>query len=350
MDLKHEKSYGLFILCGMVFLKGCITCVKNVLMGWFEKVRKARLTVANSIIDATASALDMVGCLACTASGVGLALSYSIDEALSVAYFGAANSTGNLQITLDLTNAGANLTKTLPIIHYSELDGSENLSEYFPADVIRGASLLFGATGICLRAIGTSMQVWQESKYDTENFKTVFDIDIKPPSRQEYAFANASSVLGSLSTITFANAAASAVIFYSGMVGSSYSVTYPPKGKYHVNSLHYKGPIRLEILPFDLHAQQNLSVIDWESNETQTQNNRSLPIHSILASNIKANVSISYGGGLFFRSENSAGFPAAPQIVAGSIFFMGARFFKKKQHMERDDRVVASKLTLCESV
>lgn len=294
------------------------------------------------VVGTVANACNAAGSLSCIVSGATFALAYSIDDALHVRYYGAANTLGNVELDFSWQNSVSNTTRTIPVDHIIQEDGIEILSKYIPAAAIRQVGFIAGAAGFFLKAVGVTLQTWHEGAEDIVNLKRLQNRCIQKPSTKEYLYANAASAFEVCSIIAYSNAVTGSFIYYSGVSGSRYSLTYPFSADAHVQSTYYNGPVKFDEHFFEYISTLNLS-LDIQDDNASTENALNLTLKGIFTSKAKANVTLAYGGGIVFNSKESKSYPAVPQGVLGFLGNIGTIFFNDKCREVREIRVHQAK-------
>ncbi|MFI4962479.1 MAG: hypothetical protein ACHP6H_01330 [Legionellales bacterium] len=299
-------------------------------MKWNDWFWAANKKVVETSIDTTASTLNTLGSLACMVSGAGFALSSSIDEALSASYFGSSHTVGHTNITVRIGENGYSVNKTIPFAFYKEVDGMDNLSEYIDPIKIKQLSMILSAAGVFARALGASIHKWQKSKEDDRFFQNKYQVALESPKIREYLLVNAESLSGSLAQIMISKAVMGSFIYYSGLVGTTYSLTYPPSSTQRVTTNTYKGPVKRRLVSFEFDSDTNSSLDAQEEDP---------PIDLDQIMHARALANMTYGGGLFFQSETPPGYPVVVPATLGFGLHIISTFFAKKAKQERDERV-----------
>lgn len=303
-------------------------------MAWRDKFWSAYGMVRNTAIDLTVNTVvntcNIVGSLACMAGGVGFALSNVLDETLRASYYGSALTTGAVLVDANLKTFNYHFNESIPFERSDYVIGdlTYNLKDYIHPEKVRVASSIFFASGTALRLIGTNVKQWRQGRLDKAYYKSEHDLEIANPSRKEYLYASAESLCGSISFTFLSASIAGEVINYTGLVGSSQSLTYPTDGMLRVNATHYEGPLKTLSIPVAYKISKDISI-----------NLYGLNIKALVEERVNALANTTYGGGLFFKSEVTANPPVViPAAVGGSAFLAGS-FFARKVGEERDERI-----------
>ncbi len=122
-----------------------------------------------------------------------------------------------------------------------------------------------------------------------------------------------------------------AVIRYLGLTNTNHHFTYPSSANQSVNSSNYCGPVDTTMIPVEFVLNQN-ATIDLPVVHIN------LSVDEIIDATAMAN--LSYGGGLFFKSNNHSNIPIIAPAVLGAGTNLASTFFAKKAMRLRDERIL----------
>lgn len=302
-------------------------------MTWTDTFWTTYTLVRDVTITTLADSMNALGSVACILGGVSFSLSQIMEESLTVSVFASANTTGYINVGVNIKELNYSLNGAMPFQHYVQKSEAKtyHLTDYISPDTIRAASGIFMSSGIVLRALGANLKTWQKHREKQELSYDALDLEPVSLPVKTYLYVSAQSVSGSMTYTMFGCALTSIVIDISGFIGSTQRLTHPSHSAIYANSSHYNGPVNTTLVPVDISLDQN----------TMT----TLPFTHI---NVTANeeggtqsmANVSYGGELLFHSNASAHVPIAVPAVVGSLTYVASRFFAKKASQSRKEQEI----------
>ena len=303
-------------------------------MGWMDKVKMISGTIANKAIDFTASTLNVCGSTACLIGGMGFAATQSLSGTINATYFGNANAVGKLDVDGQLEDSKLGVNYTLPLHVNGTKQGHipYKLADYLDPNTMYFASAVLVGSGTILCALGNSLKKWQEQHYDESHYETLYNTRPIKPTAKEYLAVNAKSLSYSLSLSLLSYHVVSCVINYSSLL-SKLHITYPFTGE-RVTGTDYHGPIARGAIPVNIN-------LDPERIPIQIPIIGEIDV--LLNMLVNGTVAVTYGGGLFFKSEVSGVVPSALKVASSAIgglsAYIAGGFFSRKERQQRDERV-----------
>lgn len=300
-------------------------------MNWTDRFWTAYGVVINTSIDLTVSTLNSVGSIACIVGGALGTASYFVNETVNVSYYGAAQFSSEIMVSLSLIEANYTYSQTIPFNHGAELN-NELIGYTFdqlikPANLWT-ASMILSFSGMALRALGANLNQWQLGRREQEYYKMKSAIPVGTPGWDEYAFTNAASIAGSISYVVLSSAIVEALINFTKLPGSAQSITYPSHSALYTSGPHYSGPIKPEVFVLDYKIDRNATFVI-----------PGLDVLMHLEGTIDAvaQANVTYGGGVFFKSHSQASSPVIfPALLAGSAIGLVAQQFFSRKNKERE--------------
>lgn len=305
-------------------------------MKWTDAFWTAYNFTVDTVINTTSYALNGIGTIACAVGGLAFPLTYVMDDTLTASYSGVANTTGKVNVGVDIQEFNYSINGSIPFKKILEKnDGmTYKLQEYIQPGTIQMASLILVASGTLLKIFGDNIKLWQQGRADKERVKERYRIECKNPQLKEHLYITGKSITESLSYSMIACTTSGLIIKITEIIGSSMNFTYPSKGEGWVTTPHYTGPVDSSLIPVEYTLDQNntvkLPIIDMNVSVEEK-------VQAI------ATINATYGGGLFFQSHDTNNFPSYIPGVIGFLACNTSRFFSRKATELRDDRLTEAR-------
>lgn len=301
-------------------------------MKWIDRFWSVGADTLNFGIFIIADTLNAFGAVFNIVGGGTLALYQAMNSTLSVSYYGSGNATGEVLVGLEFPAFNYSLFKTIPFERYLQKD--DELRYHFedyvsPASVLE-AGTIATALGATLSLVGTNLKHWQQDRQRRHYFATKHHVIIPPAQTMEWVYLSSESIAASFTVVLLSCSVVGAVLEFSGFIGQKHRITYPSNGLEYVNSLHYKGPVKSLLIPFQflLHDNETLKlpIIDLDA-------------AAELQVKAKAIVNATYGGDLVVKSNETT---MAPLIASTSTLamtsYLASTFFGRKAKIDNEER------------
>lgn len=313
-------------------------------MKWMDMLWTAYDVALDTTITCAADTLNGMGSLACLIGGGTFALSYSLEEALTINYYASLNTTGTINVTVVPQKADYTVTAQIPFQYFAEHDRgnfTSNLSNYINPETLRTTSAIFATSGTILRFMGANIKLWQQNRTDKKLInKLGLDEDkfteFSKPGLNEYLFASAESFLNSVNLSMLGCSISAAVIELTGLNSSSMRITLPVHGADQVNSTYYQGPVFSTMVPakFTIHENVTVQLPDLHLN-IATQDN----------AQTGAEGNLSLGAAILLQPPaDSEPLISVPAIISVGTY-LASTFFGKKSEQARNERILEHKPT-----
>lgn len=288
----------------------------------------------NSAIETTADALKYISDTACFLGGLGLRVSWELDEKASIAYFGMEETLGYVEMKMDVEQFNLGYNHSIPIYHYGQTAGgsSYNLQDYVDPGLLRIISLVCITGGTFMRLGGAVLKRYQLSREDIKYYKEHEGIKIDGPSKEEYKNLMIGSFFDSMFQTSLGSLVGS-IIVYSGALNPNHCITYPSEGEHSGQNSTYDGPLESKQYPLSKTFE-----------DKETVNFPGLPMPVEVKTNVKVDalVNVKYGAELSFKSNEEH---SSPLEIAGlapltlSVYRLGT-FFNQKADRQREQRLL----------
>lgn len=311
-------------------------------MKWMDMFWTAYDVALDTTITCAADTLNGMGSLACMVGGGTFALSYSLEERLTISYYASLNTTGMINVTVVPQKLDYTATAQIPFQHYAEYDAgnyTSTLSNYINPDTLRVASAILSSSGTVLRFMGANLKLWQQNRtdkklidelgLDEDNF-----IEFRKPGLNEYLFTSAESFLNSVNLTMLGCAISATVIELAGLNSSSMRITLPFHGADQVNSTYYQGPVISTMVPakFTLHENVTVQLPDLHMN---------VATHDKAQTSAQGNLSL--GASILFQPPVDSEAPIGVPAIISVGTYLASTFFGKKSERVRNERMLEHK-------
>lgn len=303
-------------------------------MDWSDKFWTTYGVVFNTAVNITIGTLNGVGSIACMIGGALGTASYFTNETVAVSYAGAAQFTSQVMVRFSLIEANYTYSQAIPFHHDAAFNNeliSYAIDEWIRPSHLWKASMVLSGSGMMLRALGATLEQWQQGRHLQNYYKTTAAIHIGTPGLREYVCVNAASVAGSVSYVALSAALTDGLINWSRFPGSAQAITYPRHSADHVSGSHYNGPAIVR----NLTANYKIG-----KNETIILPGLDMVLHLEGAIDAVARANVTYGVGAFFQSQSRVSRPLVLPALLGCsmIGYAAERFFKQKAREQQIDR------------
>ncbi|MGL6029373.1 MAG: hypothetical protein ACRC0B_02945 [Legionella sp.] len=307
-------------------------------MDWSDTFWTAYGVVFNTAVDITIGTLNSTGSIACIVGGALGTASYFVNATVAVSYAGAAQFTSQIMVRFSLIEANYTYSQAIPFQQDAAFNNeltSYAIDEWISPSNLWKTSLILSGSGMMLRALGATLDQWQQDRRLQNYYKTAAAIHVGTAGVREYACANAASIAASVSYVCLSAALANALINWSHFPGSTQAITYPSHSADYVSGSHYNGPLAFQNLTTDYKISKNATV-------TLPDLDVVLHLEGVIDAVARANVT--YGVGAFFESQSKASPPIVlPALLGASIIGYAAQgFFKQKVREQQIDRELAA--------
>lgn len=301
-------------------------------MDWLKKLSDFSSALRYVAVNSTANTFNFLGSVACTAGGIGYAITDAMNVTAGVSYYGAVNGHVNATFGIEISPFGFTEDGSIPIHRQGQIEGGifYALKDYITPGNVMTVSFLLMSSGTVLRVVGDNIKNWDRNQREIKFFKKQ-PVEFPRPSWKEHLYVNAGALCSVASQASFGYGCTQMVLQLSGFKGSSYSVTYPTHSPYHLNGSEYQGPVEHSEIPID--------GVLYERNFTDTLPIIHTPIDVTEYLNASGTANADYGVGFFVNShDKSPPHPALPLMLAAGNYY-SSFFYQYGVEIEHKRRI-----------